>query len=170
MCQSIWYKSYGTSMAVVRQRIVWHSPQGILPDDYNHEVVLLVLKAGGNYILDLAGAQYGYYAPIYPMDEWMKEWIPVENTSYHFDNFARAYEHGDAFSPGMTLEDKYVRLSMVNAYKVGEFVSTFGEGNKTALQEALLLKEEDWRSFCTNLTEFVDKGLAEFWESHIKFY
>jgi hypothetical protein len=47
-------------------------------NDREHEVLKVTLKDGGEqYALDLAGAQYGYYAPVIPWEEYVE--ARVEN-------------------------------------------------------------------------------------------
>ncbi|KAL8833231.1 MAG: hypothetical protein Q9170_004395 [Blastenia crenularia] len=38
------------------------------PVDYQHEVLIVTLKDGSRYVVDLAGAQYGYHEPIIPFN------------------------------------------------------------------------------------------------------
>ena len=168
-------------MSFIRQRIVWPLPYPGLIDDYLHEVILLDLETGGSYILDLAGAQFGYPAPVYMKEWWMNEWQPSHITSHPFESFANIYNyvHGfrarEIFRPGMSLQDKYVELQMVNGERIEQIASTFQfawavlEGPKVTLREALRLKVEDWREYSTGLCTEVDKCLKDFWELEIQF-
>ena len=59
-----------------RKKIVVHHPDGSIDnEDYSHTVIRFPFQDGKQYILDLAGAQYGQYNVVMPLNQYMSIWV-----------------------------------------------------------------------------------------------
>lgn len=55
---------------LAKRRIAWHGPSKSAREITYHEVYILDLKAGGQYVLDITCAQYGRSDPIVPLERY----------------------------------------------------------------------------------------------------
>ena len=77
--------------------------------EYQHEALKIRLKDGSSYVMDLAGAQFGYNIPVMPYDTYVKTMVAAKSIpTVNPFGYMREYVVKACTSPSIPLDPRCV--------------------------------------------------------------
>lgn len=130
--------------------------EGFDGTDYSHTVIRVTVKNGDVYVLDMAGAQYGWHEPVIPWPLYnasrvrdIKDVLPFGGTTQIYRT--RATETGGQF--------QWV-VGIMEIFAVEVVVAVVGwQGHNISLSDLLRLPEHEFQKKRTSLISYVDDNL-----------
>ena len=146
-------------LRVRRYRTATSSPQG----HETHRIIHAMLKNGDEYLVDLAGAQYGRYKPIVPFTSYMKDFaaktLARELHGRNIDNyFAIVQMRHDAQSEGLVRAGQ--RLCDLSKEYIADRLCDWEEENQT-VSALLKANEEEFQEAKAKLVAHLGKAAQE---------
>ena len=138
----------------------------------NHEIFKVEVGCGKIYALDLTGAQFGYYEPLTPWEDYLRKRVKKmgEHDRHRMYGGLKAYNKhkGQADHPEMIKIRKINGLNSLASEKLDQIAREWKEMKElSSFREMMELPQEDFRGMKGQLLREVEVELKDF-VIHIK--
>lgn len=131
---------------------------------YIHEVMVIPLVDGKDYVLDLAGAQFGQYQPVVSFNIYHKEFVRRVLKSRKFgENFRYLKYRADKdILPGDTADYRVQKWQIAIAQHMNKFVETWECLNRIKVSDVLTQKQHLFEADRNALVAYVREEMNSY--------